>query len=410
MNYQEFSAKVKSKYPEYANVDDRELAQRIVSKYPEYQGKVEFPSSSKELNVPQQSFAQNLASDYADAVMQGPAAMLAKIPETAHKIASRGGDILQSEMQMRGTNPTLARAANIAVSYSPDVMSMVASPIPSQGTAENIAIPAARRALGFSKRMLNTPQSRNAANTAARVALEENVIPFSGSTDEMALRAQKLATDSGYKIGQLRDSVGPVGTDEVVSSLESLRDKLTKGRVGGEWDKIHARIDNAVDTVKALGTAGGDTTLNELADAKKRIADSVNWLADNTSQRDTKKIVASIENGINDIFRSKGGDLPAYGQAKRQYGAAMSMKKAIDNEQAGQQGNNLFSLPTVIAASGELAGGSPTKALATLGIVEKLKRSRYGISANVLNNNLPLLNAGSLVFSSAIRKAREQSQ
>ena len=410
MNYQEFSAKVKAKYPEYSNVDDRELAQRIISKYPEYQGQVELQPVSKQSDTPQQSFAQNLASDYADAVTQGPAAMLAKIPETAHKIASRGGDILQERLQQGGVNPTLARAANVAMSYSPDVASMVASPVPSAGTAENIAIPAARRALGFSKRMLNTPQAGHAANTAGKVALEENVIPFSGSTDEMAIRAQKLATDSGNKIGQLRESVGPVGSDEVINSLETLRDKLTKGRVGGEWDKIHARIDNAVDTVKALGTAGGDTTLNEIADAKKRIADSVNWLADNTSQRDTKKIVASIENGINDIFRTKGGDLQAYGQAKRKYGAAMSMKKAIDNEQSAQQGNNLFSLPSVIAASGELASGSPVKAAATLGLIEQLKRRGYGISANVLNNVMPLSNAGSLGLSSAARKYREQSQ
>lgn len=41
LSVQEFSAKVKSKYPEYKDVDDATLAQKIVNKYPEYKGKVD---------------------------------------------------------------------------------------------------------------------------------------------------------------------------------------------------------------------------------------------------------------------------------------------------------------------------------------------------------------------------------
>ena len=36
MNYKEFSARVKEKYPEYSNMDDLDLAKRVVNKYPEY--------------------------------------------------------------------------------------------------------------------------------------------------------------------------------------------------------------------------------------------------------------------------------------------------------------------------------------------------------------------------------------
>ena len=42
VNYREFSAKIKSKYPQYANVDDLELAKKIVEKYPEYSDQVLF--------------------------------------------------------------------------------------------------------------------------------------------------------------------------------------------------------------------------------------------------------------------------------------------------------------------------------------------------------------------------------
>jgi len=40
LSVQEFSAKIKAKYPEYRNVDDKTLADAIVKKYPEYRGKV----------------------------------------------------------------------------------------------------------------------------------------------------------------------------------------------------------------------------------------------------------------------------------------------------------------------------------------------------------------------------------
>ena len=36
MNYLEFSKKIKEKYPQYSNIDDRQLAEKIIEKYPEY--------------------------------------------------------------------------------------------------------------------------------------------------------------------------------------------------------------------------------------------------------------------------------------------------------------------------------------------------------------------------------------
>ncbi len=45
MSYQDFAAKVKSKYPEYNQVDDLTLSQKMVDKYPEYKGIVNFDGS-----------------------------------------------------------------------------------------------------------------------------------------------------------------------------------------------------------------------------------------------------------------------------------------------------------------------------------------------------------------------------
>lgn len=40
MDYKEFSAKIKSKYPQYKDLDDRELAEKVIAKYPEYKNQV----------------------------------------------------------------------------------------------------------------------------------------------------------------------------------------------------------------------------------------------------------------------------------------------------------------------------------------------------------------------------------
>jgi len=42
MNYKQFSQNIKTKYPQYQNIDDLELANKIIAKYPQYQEQVEF--------------------------------------------------------------------------------------------------------------------------------------------------------------------------------------------------------------------------------------------------------------------------------------------------------------------------------------------------------------------------------
>ena len=36
MNYNEFAERIKTKYPQYKDIDNKELAQKIIAKYPQY--------------------------------------------------------------------------------------------------------------------------------------------------------------------------------------------------------------------------------------------------------------------------------------------------------------------------------------------------------------------------------------
>ena len=42
MNYKQFSQNIKTKYPQYQDIDDLELANKMIAKYPQYQEQVEF--------------------------------------------------------------------------------------------------------------------------------------------------------------------------------------------------------------------------------------------------------------------------------------------------------------------------------------------------------------------------------
>ena len=47
LDYTEFAKKVKSKYPEYNDIDDLTLAKKMIEKYPEYKNEVSFDSTLK---------------------------------------------------------------------------------------------------------------------------------------------------------------------------------------------------------------------------------------------------------------------------------------------------------------------------------------------------------------------------
>lgn len=49
VSYTEFATKLKTKYPEYKDIDDRELSMKMVEKYPEYKDVVDFGSEKKSL-------------------------------------------------------------------------------------------------------------------------------------------------------------------------------------------------------------------------------------------------------------------------------------------------------------------------------------------------------------------------
>lgn len=48
MNYNEFAERIKSKYPEYKDMDNKELSKRMITKYPEYKEQVTFTETQSQ--------------------------------------------------------------------------------------------------------------------------------------------------------------------------------------------------------------------------------------------------------------------------------------------------------------------------------------------------------------------------
>lgn len=327
-------------------------------------------------------------------------------------------NVLPSSTPGRGLrlSPELAAAAGTAVAMTPDIaLSFEGGPIKSPErikTLDSASRGLAQRALGFTKRFLNTPSARRKAAVAAETALEEGVVSI--SPQRMMDKATALAARSGRAIGEIREAAGPQRLDSIVNDLEALK---PEGR-GGEWDAVVGRINHAIDTIKGVVAKktipavpeqivktgvvdefGKEITrkipaksgfvppssLGPIEEAKKLIADTVNWLADNPGkQKQIKKIVGTIESSVEDLLRKAGSDMGAYQKAKRQFGAAKAMQMGLNNELAAQAGNQIFGLKPVIAASGALASGNPLNALATLGATEALYRGGLGGGAKIL--------------------------
>ena len=63
LNTKDFAAKIKAKYPEYADVDDTELSRKIVDKYPEYKDKVSFEPVAAPIDMPRHAPVSNYNPD-----------------------------------------------------------------------------------------------------------------------------------------------------------------------------------------------------------------------------------------------------------------------------------------------------------------------------------------------------------
>lgn len=287
------------------------------------------------------------------------------------------------------------------------------------------AVGAARRALGFSKRFLNTPFARREATQAAKVALEENVIPVLGSPQTMFDNASKLANRAEEAItGTLKKINYHEIAPEAEYDIARFAAKQTKGTERGIFaDSVKPLVNKVKETILEL--YGRGATASEYNQAKNAVGETINYFADSAgTQNVKKKMVRSMADTVRATVKKFLPD--SYEQFlanQRLSNASLNMVKGLNNEVAGQMGNRIASPYAVLAAAGKVAAGRPERALATLGLTEAALRRGMGMSARGLNASGKFLQAHPQAVGRAIQapmgfaasaaarlKTREESQ
>lgn len=394
MNYVDFANSIRTKYPgAYDNIDDKTLAQRVTEKYPQYQVSFDDVQSTPKapINQPKRGIlgkaldVSNKLFDYS------PTGIMANSAQAAQKGFDMAGG-KAAELIGGAGFPKTGAAVGFGVSMIPDAISSIAAPTAKVMGAAKSAVPMARRALGFQKSLLKTPFARGQATKAAETALEEGVIPITGSPTAMLDRASELANKSGERIKTvLKDT--PVEARVVFDDLEALRQRVTKGAGReGNFKGLHEAIDRVSADISDFISAGKGvrpsnkilaTPINEL---KNRLGNSVNYLADIASQGDNKGLVKTLANTIrNAVKNSKTPqEFAEFLKNQKLSSSALLMKKGLNNEVAGQMGNAAVSLPGAVVGAGRMASGDVAGGLMAIGLFEGAKRRGAGAGAALL--------------------------
>lgn len=293
------------------------------------------------------------------------------------------------------TNPYIAALAGTVVQNSPAALFPPTESLPY--TPPEMAQGMARRSMGFQKSLLKTPFARGQAQKSGEMALQENIIPWSGNPQTALDRASTLANESGSRIGKVLKDV-PADLDSAMANLEVARVQLTKGFTGGLFEKASNTVDAVKSNLQELYNrtkgsfglqpkAGEEISTNSINQIKTRLARSINYLADLAAQSDNKVVVNNLANSIRDSVKAI---LPKEGylnfiKDQKLFNMAELMKKGLNNEVAGQMGNRAVSPYSTIVATGELAAGHPAAAAATLGLTEAAMRRGSGSGAKALD-------------------------
>lgn len=281
---------------------------------------------------------------------------------------------------------------------------------------EGVAKKAGMRALGFTKRFLNSPDKLAKARNVAQTMLDEGVITPGASANDMSTHIATLIKNSGENIGNFLKSQGTgYETQSAVDAIDALRPAKANGErlVGGAYDKMNDILDKAVETIQAHGDV---IPFQEANSVKSLLQDLVNWNSTKMESALGRKIAGAMRQSIDDtlekvarnplvmgteeVLGTPGGKeimgdkvfraiTPEEGQArfqgfrkdKKVYGAAQEAQDAMANRISSEQGNKAVGLTDNILggtiAAGEIAAGhAPVGGVAA--VVGKKMVERYG--------------------------------
>lgn len=444
MKREEFASKIRSKFPgSYDSLSDDELVDKVIAKYPQYASQVDSSeqpaSTSATKSLPRRALEAVVDSPAIPAIA-GVGAGLASLPVAGPGAIGVAGVVGAGA---EGWRQVAARSLGLP---APETSTEAAKQIGKEGAIQafneaggrvinvglkatgadrflaNAAIGAGRRALGFSKRFLNTPFARREATQAARVALENDVIPALGSPQKMFDRASALANKAERAItSKLKNIDFHQIAPDAEFDITQFGRKVSKGTERGLFaDTVKPMVEKVKETILEL--YGRGATASEYNQMKNAVGQTINYFADSAGSQDVKKkMVRSMADTVRATVKKFLPDsYEEFLASQRLSNASLNMIKGLNNEVAGQMGNRLASPYAVLMAAGQTAAGKPMQALGTLGFTEAALRRGAGTSARALHetsqlmmnnpNAIGRLAAGTMGFGRAVLPKKPKTQ
>jgi hypothetical protein len=233
MNYNEFAEKIKTKYPDYKDVDNRELAEKIVAKHPEYKTQVSFDDVQAPVTAQPQGMMGQVATQAVQAALPSAQYDQPLTPTSSNPVMGAlqaAGQTLRDPTRL---SSTFAQPAKVAGEKVEQNIGGITGKI--AGTAVQMAGDPATYALG----PVGTGVNKMAAGTA-KVAGTKLVAPaveaLTGTRQKDIMRLFErpldvLGAPSLKKSGAaMNDAYKALGvTDEEMRLISKAGDRATGG-------------------------------------------------------------------------------------------------------------------------------------------------------------------------------------
>ena len=324
---QQFAAKIKAKYPEYADVDDVTLSRKIVEKYPEYADRVQLDPSLKRVGAgllaetavgEGSKVAGALAGAKAGAALGavgGPvgsaagAAIGATVGYVSGALAGGvGGSLLAQEIEGRDEVSWGRVTADTAINLIPGGLGKAKKGL---GILPRLAQEGAKRAAGGAVISAGGAQLEKAVEDRELLTQDElGKAVFVGGALGLGLGAagelmKKAYPKFGGKGGDVLNEAYEKGDPDATQIVETLAGENPVGR-GGRLKRM------VFEKVAPSKLVGKDATMDAIrakneAEAAVDLAASVRRIIDDASEGASKKELS----GLDDYIFNKSQDLPS---------------------------------------------------------------------------------------------------
>jgi len=203
MDYKEFSASIKAKYPQYADLDDLDLAKRMVTKYPQYSD-VTFEPTKEE------KFKQMVEED--KPLQSLPLGFVAK-----DQPFETTGEIVTEKLGEKGFPAQISAGIGTAIAKAPDIAAAYT------GVK---AAPTIAKGLGSLKQAIFKP--KQSVQTLRNLRENLRNVPIKKATE--AEKLESLRQSYGSNIGKAREAAqipqGPLGELYTPKNISKFTDEM----------------------------------------------------------------------------------------------------------------------------------------------------------------------------------------